>query len=77
MTAALNAVGLKLAVSVPLDPQPKSFDAEVKDLLDSKLDCVLFTTNAQPISTIVDRHVGGPVPWVLLLVVVCRPGLDQ
>jgi ABC-type branched-subunit amino acid transport system substrate-binding protein len=53
MSAALNAVGLKLTVSVPLDRNQKSFDAEVKTLLDSKLDCVLFTTNAQPISEIV------------------------
>ena len=54
MTAALNGVGLKLALSVPLDRNQKSFDAEVKALLDAKLDCVLFTTNAHPISAIVD-----------------------
>jgi branched-chain amino acid transport system substrate-binding protein len=50
MTAALDAVGLKATVAVPLDRNQKSFDAEVRTLLDAKLDCVLFTTNATPIS---------------------------
>jgi branched-chain amino acid transport system substrate-binding protein len=53
MTAALNEVGLKLTVSVPLDRNQKAFDAEVRTLLDAKLDCVLFTTNAQPAAAIV------------------------
>ena len=53
MTAALDAVGLKLTMSVPLDRNSKTFDAEVKSLLDARLDCVLFTTNAHPISAIV------------------------
>jgi branched-chain amino acid transport system substrate-binding protein len=53
MTSALNAVGLKLTVSLPLDRNQKSFDAEVRKLLDAKLDCVLFTTNSHPISAIV------------------------
>jgi branched-chain amino acid transport system substrate-binding protein len=53
MTAALDAVGLKLTVSVPLDRNSKNFDAEVQKLLDAKLDCVLFTTNSHPISQIV------------------------
>jgi ABC-type branched-subunit amino acid transport system substrate-binding protein len=53
MNAALDAVGLKLTASVPLSRNQKDFDAEVKTLLDAKLDCVLFTTNAHPISTMV------------------------
>jgi branched-chain amino acid transport system substrate-binding protein len=53
MAAALDAIGLKLAVSVPLDRNQKTFDAEAKNLLDAKLDCVLFTTNSHPISAIV------------------------
>ena len=53
MNAALDAVGLKLTVSVPLSRNQKDFAAEVKTLLDAKLDCVLFTTNAHPISAIV------------------------
>lgn len=53
MNAALDAVGLKLTVSVPLDRNQKTFDAEVRKLLEAKLDCVLFTTNAHPVSAIV------------------------
>lgn len=53
MTAALNHVGLKLKVSVPVNRNQASFDAQVQQLLDAKLDCVLFTTNAHPISAIV------------------------
>ncbi len=55
MTAALDAVGMKVALSVPLDRNAKSFDAEAQALLDAKLDCVLFTTNSHPISAIITR----------------------
>jgi branched-chain amino acid transport system substrate-binding protein len=54
MTAALEAVGVKPTVTVALDRNAKGFEAEAKQLLDGKLDCVLFTTNAGPISKIVD-----------------------
>jgi branched-chain amino acid transport system substrate-binding protein len=59
MTTALDAVGLKITVSVPLDRNRKSFDAEVQKLLDAKLDCVLFTTNSHPISAIVSGMSAG------------------
>lgn len=62
MTAALDAVGMKLTVSVPLDRNAKSFDAEAKTLLDAKLDCVLFTTNSHPISQIVARMAAAKYP---------------
>jgi ABC-type branched-subunit amino acid transport system substrate-binding protein len=55
MKAALDHVGLKLAMSVPLSRNAKSFSAEVEKLLAAHLDCVLFTTNASPISQIVDK----------------------
>lgn len=55
MTAALHAAGIKLTVSVALDRNAKSFEVETQTLLDAKLDCVLFTTNANPISTIMER----------------------
>lgn len=54
MNAALEAVGIKMTVSVPLDRNAKSFEAEAKTLLDAKLDCVLFTTNAAPIAQIIN-----------------------
>jgi ABC-type branched-subunit amino acid transport system substrate-binding protein len=52
MSVALNQVGLNLTLSVPVDRNQKSFEAEVGKLMAAGLDCVLFTTNAQPISTI-------------------------
>jgi ABC-type branched-subunit amino acid transport system substrate-binding protein len=55
MKAALDQVGLKLTVSLPLSRNAKSFDAEVEKLLAARLDCVLFTTNASPIVAIVDK----------------------
>ena len=59
MTAALDAVGIKLTVTAPLDRNTKSFDADADKLLAAKLDCVLFTTNAAPIVGIVDRMTAG------------------
>jgi ABC-type branched-subunit amino acid transport system substrate-binding protein len=53
MNAALEQAKLKPTVSIVLDRNQKSFDAEVKALLAAKLDCVLFSTNSQPISAIV------------------------
>jgi branched-chain amino acid transport system substrate-binding protein len=54
MTAALEAVGVKPTVTVALDRNAKGFEAEARQLVDGKLDCVLFTTNAGPINQIVD-----------------------
>jgi branched-chain amino acid transport system substrate-binding protein len=59
MTAALQSVGVTLTESVPLDRNAKSFAAEAKRLIDAKLDCVLFTTNAAPIVGIVDAMAAG------------------
>lgn len=62
MTKALKAVGLDMAVSVPLDRNAKDFDAEVRKLLEGRLDCVVFTTNAQPIVDIMSGMVIGGYP---------------
>jgi branched-chain amino acid transport system substrate-binding protein len=59
MKAALDHVGLKLTVSLPLSRNAKSFDAEVEKLLAARLDCVLFTTNASPIVAIVEKMAAG------------------
>ena len=53
MKTALDLANLKPTVSVPLDRNQTNFDSEVKTLLGAKLDCVVFSTNAQPISSIV------------------------
>lgn len=55
MNAALERVGVKPSLSLPLDRNSKSFDAEADALLAAKLDCVVFTTNAAPIEKIVAR----------------------
>jgi branched-chain amino acid transport system substrate-binding protein len=55
MTAALEAVGVKLTISVPLDRNSKSFVAEADALLAANLACVLFTTNAAPVEAIIAR----------------------
>lgn len=55
MNSALDHVGLKPTVSVPLSRNAKGFDAEVAKLLAARLDCVLFTTNATPISAIIQK----------------------
>jgi ABC-type branched-subunit amino acid transport system substrate-binding protein len=62
MSSALDAVGLKLTVSLPIDRNSQSFDAEVEKLLAARLDCVLFTTNATPISAIVEKMSAGKYP---------------
>jgi ABC-type branched-subunit amino acid transport system substrate-binding protein len=62
MTKALKAVGLEMTVSVALDRNSKNFDAEVRKLLDARLDCVLFTTNSQPILDIMSGMAIGGYP---------------
>ena len=53
MTTALDAVGIQLTSSVPLDRNAKTYDAQAATLMAAKLDCILFTTNASPIIGIV------------------------
>jgi branched-chain amino acid transport system substrate-binding protein len=56
MKAALEHVGgINLTISLPLNRNAKSFDAEVEKLLAARLDCVLFTTNASPVVSIVQK----------------------
>jgi branched-chain amino acid transport system substrate-binding protein len=55
MTAALDRVGVKLTESVGLSRNTTDFAAAGKTLMDAKLDCVLFTTNAAPIAAVVQH----------------------
>lgn len=59
MTAALAAANLEPTVTVRLNRNAKGFDGAVKSLLDGKLDCVLFSTNAQPVTSIVAGMAAG------------------
>jgi ABC-type branched-subunit amino acid transport system substrate-binding protein len=54
MSAALENQGIHLTETVALDRNAKSFEAEAKQLLAGNLQCVLFTTNAAPIVSIID-----------------------
>jgi len=54
MEAALEARGIHLTETVSLDRNAKNFEAEAKLLLAGNLQCVLFTTNAAPIVSIVE-----------------------
>ena len=62
MTAALEAVGVKLTLSVPLDRNAKSYAAEADTLLKANLNCVLFTTNAAPAEQIIGRMAAAKYP---------------
>ncbi len=62
MQAALEAVGVKLTVTSPVDRNAQGFDAEADALLAAKLDCVLFTTNAKPVEQIVERMAAAKYP---------------
>ena len=53
MNTALDAVGIQVTVSVPLDRNAKTYDEQIAALMAQKLDCILFTTNASPIVGIV------------------------
>jgi branched-chain amino acid transport system substrate-binding protein len=55
MTAALDAVGVKLALSVPVDRNAKNYDAESDALIAANLSCVMFTTNAAPVEKLIAR----------------------
>lgn len=59
MTAALDKVGVKLTESVGLSRNHTDFSAVGKTMLDAKVDCVLFTTNAAPVSGVVEQMAAG------------------
>lgn len=62
MTKALETVGVKPTAVVAIDRNAKSLEAEAKQLLDAKLDVVMFTTNASPVLSIVERMNAGGYP---------------
>lgn len=62
MTKALETVGVKPTTIVAIDRNAKSLEAEAKQLLDAKLDVVMFTTNAAPVLSIVEHMNAGGYP---------------
>ena len=62
MTKALETVGVKPTVVVAIDRNTTSLDPQAQQLLDAKLDVVMFTTNAAPVLSIVERMNAGGYP---------------
>jgi ABC-type branched-subunit amino acid transport system substrate-binding protein len=54
MNRALETVGVRPAVALPIDRNTSDLTAVARELLQANLDCVLFTTNATPILQIVE-----------------------
>jgi ABC-type branched-subunit amino acid transport system substrate-binding protein len=55
LSHALAAVGVEPKVTVAIDRNSASFEGAAKELLDARLDCVLFTANAAPVARIIDH----------------------
>jgi branched-chain amino acid transport system substrate-binding protein len=65
MTQALDAVGVKPTMVIGIDRNAKSLQPEARQLLDAKLDCVMFTTNAAPVLGIVEHLNAGRYPGMV------------
>lgn len=55
MKGALADMSLVPKVALALDRNSGSFDSAAAQLLEAKLDCVLFTTNATPVAAVIQR----------------------
>jgi ABC-type branched-subunit amino acid transport system substrate-binding protein len=62
MTQALDAVDIKPSVVIGIDRNGKSLQSEAQLLLDARLDCVMFTTNAAPVLAIIEHMNAGRFP---------------
>lgn len=62
MTAALADMGIAPKLMLALDRNTTAFDAAAAQLLEARLDCVLFTANAAPVAGIIDRMSAAKYP---------------
>jgi ABC-type branched-subunit amino acid transport system substrate-binding protein len=62
MNLALHSMSITPQASVRIDRNAASFDAVATQLLVSKPDCVLFTTNAAPVANIIDKMTAAKYP---------------
>jgi ABC-type branched-subunit amino acid transport system substrate-binding protein len=62
MEDALKTVGVNPTVVVGIDRNAKTLQPVAQQLLDAKLDCVLFTTNAGPVLSIIEHMNAGKYP---------------
>ncbi|WP_280153598.1 ABC transporter substrate-binding protein [Piscinibacter sp. XHJ-5] len=62
MNLSLHSMSITPKVSVGIDRNMSSFDAVSAKLLEAKLDFVLFTANAAPVSAIIDQMTAARYP---------------
>jgi ABC-type branched-subunit amino acid transport system substrate-binding protein len=62
MTAVMDSAGIKPPIALGVDRNIKGIEVAAKQLLDAKLDCVFFTTNAAPVLAIMKLMNEGGFP---------------
>ena len=62
MNLALHSMSIAPQASLRIDRNAPNFDPVATQLLESKPDCVLFTTNAAPVASIIDKMVAAKYP---------------
>lgn len=62
MTAVMESAGIKPPIALGVDRNIKGIEVAAKQLLDAKLDCVFFTTNAAPVLAIMKIMNDGGFP---------------
>jgi len=62
MNLALHSMSIAPKVAVAIDRNNTAFDAVAAQLLEAKIDCVLFTANAAPVAAIIDRMTAAKYP---------------
>lgn len=62
MTAVMEGAGIKPPIALGVDRNIKDIEVAAKQLLDAKLDCVVFTTNAAPVLAIMKHMNNGGFP---------------
>lgn len=62
LAQVLKTVGVEPTVTVAIDRNGTSFEAPANELLNARLDCVLFTANAAPVARIIDHMARAKFP---------------
>ena len=62
MAQALSSVSVTPKTSFTIDRNAASFDTVAASLLEAQLDCVLFTANAAPVASIIDKMSAAKYP---------------
>jgi ABC-type branched-subunit amino acid transport system substrate-binding protein len=55
LNQALAAVGVEPKIALAIDRNSASFEGAAAELMNARLDCVLFTANAAPVARIIDH----------------------